>query len=76
MSALIQEMIAATAGKAADESVSVQVSDLRTVLAQASAREQIIFIYEQLLAHAAEVTASGVPNPDLTNAIVQALATR
>jgi len=76
MSALIEGMLAQVAEKSDEESVSVRVADLKLVCSQATARAQMIAIYEELLTYAAEAITTGRPNLDLANVILRAIAAR
>lgn len=76
MSALIEGMLAQVAEKKDDESVSVRAADLRVVCQQATARAQMIAIYEEMLKHAAEAITTGRPDLDLANVILRAIAVR
>lgn len=76
MSALIEGMLAQVAGKSNEETVSIRVADLKLACSQATARGQMIAIYEELLAHAAEAITTGTPNLDLANVILRAIAAR
>ena len=76
MSALIEGLLAQVAEKADDETISVRVVDLKLVCAQATARAQMILIYEEMLKLAAESLTTGQPNLDLAQIIVKAIAAR
>ena len=76
MSALIEGMLAQVAEKSGEESIPVRVADLKLVCSQAMARGQMIAIYEELLAYAAEAITTGRPNLDLANVILKAIAAR
>lgn len=76
MSALIDELLVQVAKKAGDDTVQVRVADLKLVCAQATARAQMIVIYEEMLKLAAESMTAGKPNPDLVQVILKAIAAR
>lgn len=76
MSALIEGMLAQVAEKSDEESVSVRVADLKLVCSQATARGQMIAIYEELLKYSAEAITTGKPNHDLVNVILRAISSR
>jgi hypothetical protein len=74
MSALIEEMLGKLSGKADDEEVSVKVSELRQICSQATARAQMIAIYEQMLTQAAPSLLAGTVDQDLARVILNAIA--
>jgi len=74
MSALIEEMLGKLSGKAEDEEVSVKVSELRQVCSQATARAQMIAIYEQMLTQAAPSLMAGLADQDLARVILNSIA--
>jgi hypothetical protein len=74
MSALIEGMLAQTVGKTDEETIAVRVADLKVMCSQATARGQMIAIYEELLTYAAEAITTGVPNLDLAGVIVRAIS--
>jgi hypothetical protein len=76
MSALIEGLLAQAVDKSDEDSILVRAADLRLVCQQATARAQMIAIYEELLAHAAEAITTGKPNLDLANVILRAIAAR
>jgi len=76
MSALIEGMLAQVAEKSDEESVPIRVADLKLVCSQATARAQMIAIYEELLTYAAEAVTTGRPNLDLANVIIRSISTR
>jgi hypothetical protein len=76
MSALIDGLLAQTVDKSDEDSILVRAADLRLVCQQATARAQMIAIYEEMLGHAAEAITTGKPNMDLANVILRAISTR
>ncbi len=74
MSALIEGMLAQTVGKADDETIPVRAVDLKTMCAQATARGQMVAIYEELLAYAAEHLTTGKQSLDLARVILSAIS--
>lgn len=76
MSALIEGLLAQVAEKADDDTIQVRVADLKLVCAQATARAQMIAIYEEMLKLAAESMTTGQPNLDLVQVILKAIAAR
>lgn len=76
MSALIEGMLAQVAEKADDDTVPIRVSDLKLVCSQASARAQMIVIYEEMLKLSAESLTTGKTNLDLAQVIIRAIAAR
>jgi hypothetical protein len=74
MSALIEEMLGKLEGKGDDEEVAVKVSELRQVCSQATARAQMIAIYEQMLIQAAPSLISGTADQDLGRVILNSIA--
>jgi len=76
MSALIEGLLVQVAEKAGDDTVQVRVADLKLVCAQATARAQMIAIYEEMLKLAAESMTTGQPNPDLVQVIIKAISAR
>lgn len=76
MSALIEGLLAEVADKADDETIPVRVADLKLVCAQATARAQMIVIYEEMLKLAAESLTTGKTNLDLAQVILRAIAAR
>jgi hypothetical protein len=76
MSALIEGLLAQVAEKADDDAIQVSVADLKVVCSQATARAQMIAIYEEMLKLAAESMTTGQPNLDLAQVILKAISAR
>jgi hypothetical protein len=76
MSVLIEGLLAQVADKADDDTIQVRVVDLKVICSQATARAQMITIYEEILKLAAESMTTGQPNLDLAQVILRAIAAR
>lgn len=74
MSALIEGMLAQTVDKADDDTIAVRAADLRTMCSQATARGQMVAIYEELLSYAVEHLTTGQQNLDLARVILSAIS--